>query len=202
MNIKYKIIKVVLALMTVVCVCSSCGESSNNFETTENSSLSSRIDSSRIEISSSNEELSAIEENNELEKKIKDYFAYHFSNDGNYTCKEASLSGFSSEGASIEGYYYDDVLEIMNISVYGELGSYTSSYHFIDSETVFCIEKTREYTTHIMEDDWSVEREYDRVYIVLNGESYKFDILKMKPAEKDEDFSKELFDAAISVLEE
>ena len=175
------------------------------FNDDSNLNLSGLLSSLGITSSESSQtEESQSDKEDELSKKIKDYFSDYFSNNENYVFETVSTLDWSSEGASITGYYDKNELVLLKTEIFGSIGREDYSYYIIDENTRFTIKRKYEYSGTIDDDSFSITKESVKTYLTLNEKTYSFDVSTMKITEEisKEDFDKDLFSSSLEKLKE
>ncbi len=173
------------------------------FNDDSNLNLSGLLSSLGITSSETSQpEESQSDKEDELSKKIKDYFSDYFSNNENYVFETVSVFDWSSEGASITGYYDKNELVLLKTEIFGSLGREDYSYYIIDENTRFTIKRKYDYSGAIDDDSFSVTKESAKIYLTLNEKTYNFDVSTMKITEEisQEDFDKDLFSSSLEKL--
>lgn len=193
-----------LSLATAICLLASCSSSEN-----DNSAASvQEVESSEVSIVSTTDEsaVSTSEEltkENEVDKKIRNYFSEQLFSNEFSNFKTALMYGISAEGALVRGYYHDNDLKLIKIKAYGETGRWFLNFYLIDSETIFVVDDKQEYSTAIAlaePEDIYVKKECTKAYVILEGKEYEYDSNKMVLVDESEASLKELFDKVLSFL--
>lgn len=120
--------------------------------------------------------------------KITDYFREYFKNNKNYEKTEKDISGSSSEGGAVEGFWLDNNLKMMRLHLYGEMGKKQTDYYIIDDKIVYTVITITEYDKPFYMDDVNIKVYYKELFIIDN-KVMVYDTDKADLAESVADFS-------------
>jgi hypothetical protein len=107
---------------------------------------------------------------------IREQYARTNKNARRYTKKERDLSGFSTEGGSLTGYYNKNELKKIVVIYYGEAGRTIKEFYFVGGSLIFVLATELEYVAPIGGGGKDVGRigsaEYNRFYFQKGAPIY------------------------------
>ena len=101
------------------------------------------------------------------------YFREFYNENSTYTKKQCDISGLSTEGGVVEGYFDGEILKRIKLTLFGELAKSECNYYIIDDKNIYAVLITYEYDTIAYENP-KIIKDYLTEFFIMDEKVMKY----------------------------